>query len=248
MKYLFIDESGDHNLNPLKIDPTFPFFVLTGIVFEKDGYFKFKRDWLSIKAKIFGTTKIVIHSAELTRPNKSKQAKIKDLTNKKLRNRFYAKINTSLKNHSWSLLAFVINKPEFSKLFPEYPPDPYFLSFSYLISKFAEKLNKRETGKIFVEKRNGILDKQFMLAWKNAYDSRVGLVTNKELKEHNIDKPYMHNKSWDHTGLELADMVSYRISRRFTGKAAKVIGNEIDLEIIKKKQFDIAGLPGAPRL
>lgn len=246
MKYLFIDESGDHNLNLSKIDPTFPFFVLTGIIFERGEYLRLKGEWLNLKKKVFNTNKVIIHSAELTRPNKSKQPQIKELTNKKLRSRFYFKVNIILKNHSWSFLAFVIDKPKFSKLFPEYPPDPYFLSFSYLISKFAEKLNRRETGKIFVEKRNGLFDKQFMLAWKNAYDSRVGLVTNKELKEHNIYMPYMHNKSWDNTGLELADVISYRISRKFSGKVDKTPGNEIDISVIKGKQFDIAGLPRRP--
>lgn len=248
MKYLFIDESGDHNLDLKKIDPTFPLFVLTGIIFDSKAYSKFQKEWFEMKDKVFSTTRIVIHSAELTRPNKSKQAEIKNLTNKKLRKRFYTKIDQLLNKFSWSLIAFVIDKPKFSKLFPEYPPDPYFLSFSYLISKFAEGLDKRETGKIFVEKRNGMLDKQFMLAWRNAYNSRIGLVTNRQLKEHHIEKPIMFNKSWNQTGLEVVDIVSYRISRRFSGKVSKIVGNEVNLEVIKRKSVNIAGLPEAPSI
>lgn len=243
MKYLFIDESGDHNLVYTKIDPTFKLFVLTGIVFDSKDYANFKKSWLQVKKRIFLTNKIILHSAELTRPSKSRQKELAIITNKKLRLKFYENINRVIKKHDWSLISFVIDKPKFSKLFPEYPPDPYFLSFSYILSKFAEKMNKHEVDKIFVEKRNGTLDKQFIIAWRNAYQSRIGLVTNNELKKHKISQPFMSHKSWDNSGLELADMISYRISRKFQQKDDKPRGNEIDINIIKLKKFDIAGLP-----
>lgn len=80
MKYLFIDESGDHNLLPDKIDPQFPMFVLTGIMFDSKEYQKFKAKLLRLKKKLFGNEKIILHSKELTHPVRTKQKELGMLT------------------------------------------------------------------------------------------------------------------------------------------------------------------------
>ncbi len=38
MKVMFIDESGHHNLDPDKIDPKYPIFVLCGAIFDEKYY------------------------------------------------------------------------------------------------------------------------------------------------------------------------------------------------------------------
>ena len=50
-------------------------------------------------------------------------------------------------------------------------------------------------------------------------------------------------KSWDQAGLEIADLISYRLSRHFMKKKEKPIGNEIDLKVINKSDIMIGGLP-----
>ena len=40
MKILFIDESGDHNLDPKKVDESYPIFVLAGCIFDQEYYEK----------------------------------------------------------------------------------------------------------------------------------------------------------------------------------------------------------------
>ncbi len=72
MKYFFVDESGDHNLLPGKVDPTFPLFVLTGIIIEKREHQKAYKLMVKLKKKIFNNEKVVLHSLELTRTNKAK--------------------------------------------------------------------------------------------------------------------------------------------------------------------------------
>ncbi len=248
MKYLFIDESGDHNLLPNKIDPTFPLFVLTGIIFEKKTYKKFQQDLLKLKKKVLGNEKVILHALELNRPNITKQKEIGYLTNREPRKNFYFALNQLIAKHDFSIVTFVINKPWFAKQFSSTPPDPYFLSFSFLFSIFEEQLGEKENGEMYVERRNKILDKQFLLAWESAKLTRVGLVENQRIQQHNILKPSILKKSWQQSGLELADLISYRISRNCLGKAEKPMGNEINLSVLNTKNMTLSGLPEVPNV
>ncbi len=247
MKYLFVDESGDHNLLPEKIDPSFPLFVLTGIILEKREHQKVKAEINKLKKKIFGTQKVVLHSLELTRTNKAKQKEFRILSDKNVRNKFYTKLNKILNRCNFSIIAFVINKPWYAKQFPISPPDPYFLSFSSILDSFEKQLERKEIGEIYAEHRNKILDKQFLLAWESSI-ARIGLVTKEQLKSHKLTKPNIVKKSYDLTGLEIADIVSYRLSRHVMGKKPKPRGNEIDIKVIASKKMNVSGLPNVPNM
>ncbi len=152
MKHFFVDESGTHTLDTEKLDPTFPFFVLTGIIFEEGEY-----------------------------------------------------------------------------------------------QKFRKALEKTEKGNIYAEQRNSRLDKQFLLAWESAKLTVTGDGEEEDrmskLKNHNISIPNIVSKSPENNGLELADLISYRIARVVQGKANKPRGNEIDINLILKKIGDIGSLP-----
>ncbi len=66
MKVLFLDESGDHNL--AVIDPSYPLFVLGGVIVDaryaegalEDGLRDFKR-------RLFGRDDLILHTADITR-------------------------------------------------------------------------------------------------------------------------------------------------------------------------------------
>lgn len=246
MKYLFVDESGDHNLLPQHIDSTFPIFLLTGVVFEKIEYKKACTALIKLKQKVFKTKKVILHARELTRTSYTKQKEFRSLANPKIRKDFYTLLNNFFANFEFSIISFFIDKPWYAKNLPTSPPDPYFLGFSYILGVFEEELNPREKGEIFVERRNNILDKQFLLAWESARVTRVGLVTNKKLKDHKILKPVILKKSWEECGLEIADLISYRLSRHFMGKKEKPIGNEVDIKVISRKKTIFSGLPSIP--
>ena len=97
-----------------------------------------------------------------------------------------------------------------------------------------------------MEQRNKILDKQFLLAWESAKTTRVGLVSNEKLLNHKMSQPNILRKSWKESGLEIADLISYRLSRHFLGKKEKSIGNEIDIRVISTKECRFSGLPNVP--
>jgi len=242
MKILFIDESGTHTLDPQKLDPTFPFFVLTGIIFENEEYKKFKREIRSLKREIFGTEKIILHSLELTRTAKAKQLELKILANPEIRKKFYESLNEIINAHNFSIIVFVIDKKWYEKQFRENPVDPYFLSFSFIFDNYEKLLKKTEKGTIYAERRNQRLDKQFLLAWES---TRISLsdVRLKKLKSQNIAAPHIVNKSYENNGLELADLVSFRLSRVVQKKVNKPVGNEINLDLLLNKIIAIGSLP-----
>ncbi|MEK7168593.1 MAG: DUF3800 domain-containing protein [Patescibacteria group bacterium] len=233
MKYLFIDESGDHNLLPSKIDPQFPMFVLTGIVFESKEYQKFKIKILNFKKEIFSKKRIILHSKELTRPNKAKQKELGLLTDSASRLIFYTRLNEILEKTNFEILVYSIDKGKFHDMFKDIPVDLYFLSFTKILNSFKSRLNHTENVKIIAEARNKKLDKQFSLTCENI----------KILDSHKHLSLKIQSKSWQYSGLELADLISYRVSRKLSDKPAKPVGNEVDIGVIIKKnvyneQFD----------
>lgn len=50
---VYIDESGDHTLDPLAMDPNYKVFVLGAVCFEDDTYKKFDEDFRNLKRKVF---------------------------------------------------------------------------------------------------------------------------------------------------------------------------------------------------
>ena len=85
MKFLFLDESGDHNL--IKIDMQYPIFVLGGIIVD-DAYVPILNEKVdSFKLKVFGTKDIILHTADITR-NKNGFERLKE---KEFRENFYTK-------------------------------------------------------------------------------------------------------------------------------------------------------------
>lgn len=231
MKYLFIDESGDHNMDLAKVDPQFPLFVLTGVVFESKEYLKFSNGLLKFKQDIFNNKSIVLHSGELTRPNITKQKELRELTNFVKRSLFYKKLDKIINKSKFEVLVYSIDKVKLHKFFGSVPPDPYFLSFINIYERFRSKLKFKEHGKVFTERRNPTLDKQFLLAWESSN------ITNKR----KALRPTILSKSWKHSGLELADLISYRLSRHLLNKPIKPTGNEIDLKIILNKNTQLEG-------
>lgn len=66
-----------------------------------------------------------------------------------------------------------------------------------------------------------------ILTWQNS----------KITKNYKSLGPKVVSKSWKQSGLELADLISYRISRIILKKPSKPIGNELEIDIIKQKKI-----------
>ena len=93
MYYLFLDESGDHNL--FKINEDFPVFVLAGCIFQSD-YYKSVcvQEINSFKEKLFKNSEIILHTADITR-NKNG---FEELQKENIEKTFIMKLINYLKN------------------------------------------------------------------------------------------------------------------------------------------------------
>ena len=78
MKFLFLDESGDHNL--IKIDMQYPIFVLGGIIIDDDYLSILNEKVDEFKLEVFGTKDIILHTADITR-NKNGFERLKEKEN-----------------------------------------------------------------------------------------------------------------------------------------------------------------------
>lgn len=234
MKLMFLDESGDHNLDPKKIDPTYPVFVLTGCIFDEEYYNQeVVKRIEEIKVSFFGSKDIIFHTLEMIRPSKNKEKKFLKLIDKEFRIRFYTELNKLLEKFDFKLVACAIKKQDHFEKYGVSSLDPYLLSFDNLLNRFIFELNFREKGKIIAERRNSILDNQLELAWLNTKISGTKFIQGAEIKE-KVENLHMIPKSSNEAGLQIADLVASPIGRKIIGIRRKV-GHEVDFEVLKKK-------------
>jgi hypothetical protein len=231
---MFIDESGDHNLDPKKVDKTYPIFVLCGIVFDENYYnHSFKKIFSTFKIKHFGSDDICLHTLEMVRPKKSKDPRFKKFLEPSFRKVFYQDLGAMINESEIKIIACVIKKEDHFMKYNLQALDPYLLSFDNLLNRFVYDLKNGEKGKIIAEKRDDLLDNQLELAWLNVKISGTRKVRPSEIKE-KIEDLKLSNKKINEPGLQLADLIASPIGRIVLRKK-KRNGNEIDFDFIKVK-------------
>src|SRR3989338_8680084 len=149
MKLMFLDESGDHNLDPDKVDQDYPIFVLCGCIFEEKYYQEevvpkfnqFKKDF-------FGSEEVILHLREMTRPTKTKEKEFLKFNDTEFRNKFYKVLSKFIENLDFTLVACAIKKQPHIEKYGVAALDPYLLSFDNLLTAFVLEFKKGEQGKI----------------------------------------------------------------------------------------------------
>ena len=163
MKVLFLDESGDHNLSV--IDPSYPLFVLGGVIVEQsfaegaleDAVREFKR-------RLFGREDLILHTADITR-NRNGFEQLKEPV---FRQRFYAELNALLGRLPFQVVACVIRKDDHLRRYGVAALDPYMLSLDVLVERFCMEVGNRSGGGVIVaERRDPTLDRELDIAWLN---------------------------------------------------------------------------------
>lgn len=234
MKIMFLDESGDHNLDPEKVDSSYPIFVLTGCIFEQKYYEqKVINSINKLKEDFFGGIDIIFHTAEMIRPIKAKDKRFLKLIDTNFRNKFYSALNKILDETDFLLTACVIKKQDHWEKYGISALDPYLLSFDNLLNRFIFQIRNPDQGTIIAEKRNSILDNQLEIAWLNSKVSGTKFVKGTEIKE-KIDNFKILPKAKNEIGLQIADLIASPIGRKIL-KIKPKPGNEVDFDIIKKK-------------
>jgi len=225
MKVLFLDESGDHNLGV--IDPQYPIFVLGGVIMDMDYAIGPAAEALAaFKQKVFGTTEIHLHTADITR-NKNGFERMKEPD---FRERFYTELNYLMRGLEYKVVACVIKKEEHLARYGLAALDPYMLSLDILVERFCMEIGDAPDGGLIVaEKRDPTLDRQLELAWINLKVQGTDFMQAKHI-ERRIQSLVLRDKSADVPGLQLADLVVTPIGRKILNKRIKE-----DYQIVESK-------------
>ncbi len=227
---VYIDETGDHNLQ--SIQDSYPIFGLGAILISEDEYEKLVNNIRLIKDKFFGDNNFILHASELKRPvNKSSDVRNKIMLDPKIRSDFYKDFSKKvIEDIDFKIIAcFVFKKEMVSKY--KYPIDPYYFSYENLLNriiKYGEGFNY-----IYSEKRDIELDTE--LKSEHERLTKVGIHSFPGHVVFNKTSLNIIDKRENVEGLQVIDLVLSALARDILGKSDKMIGNDLDLVILKSK-------------
>lgn len=208
---VYVDESGDHNLD--NVYPDFPVFCLAFCVFEKSVLSEKIVPLLQkLKFDFWGHDCIVLHEHEI---RKSKNDFTFLLTNKELREEFYARINAIMESMQVHVIASVIRKDKLKTQYA-HPNNPYNLALLFCMEKLREFLirNGQKGKKISVifEGRGKSEDKDLEIEFRRICDNEGNWgYKNPDFKVCEFE-PIFAPKSINSSGLQLADLVARPIA------------------------------------
>lgn len=110
---IFIDESGDHNLSLEGLDNQYNIFVLGAFCINEPDYIHFEREFNLLKVDLFGSDDFIIHTAEITRPNRSLDSRNNFFNDPVFRKKFYTSMNSLIERTSFEFITCIIRKNTF---------------------------------------------------------------------------------------------------------------------------------------
>lgn len=228
--YLFLDESGDHGLG--NIDPTFPVFVLSGILISEENYEILNEQLNQLKNKHWGDKKVILHSRDIRKCEKEFQI----LFNLDIKKDFYDTLNKIIATVDYTIIAASINKEQHTKMYGRIADDVYEIALSFVIERtifcLDDLKDKDKILNIIIEKRGKKEDKKLSEHFQKIQSRGTGYVDSARLKSYNIDIDFKDKKDNDN-GLQLADLVAYPIARYILDEERA----NPALEIIKDKFY-----------
>ena len=210
---MFLDESGDHNLEV--IDPQYPMFVLAGVILDQEYAQGELVDRLNgFKEKLFGRTDIILHTADIAR-NRNGFERMKE---RDFREEFYGRLNELVESLDFKVVACAVRKEKHLARYGVAALDPYMLSLHVLVERFCFEIgNTSGGGLMLAERRNPTLDHELELAFLNLKIQGTRYLQATQI-ENRIAALNMRAKSENIAGLQLADLVATPIGRHVLGK------------------------------
>jgi len=211
VKYLFLDESGNHGL--IRIDPQYPVFVLGGVVVSSPADLReIDRAVAAFKERWLGRRDAVLHLADLTRSRHGWEP----LSSADVRSSFYRDLESLMAGLPFKALACVVDKRAHVARYREAASDPYVLSLGVLLERFAFEIGSRERGRVIVEQRGQPLDREIHAAWRYFTERGTGYVSARVLRER-VASLRLRPKREGLAGLQVADVVVGAIGRHYAG-------------------------------
>ncbi len=210
-KILFLDETGDHSLT--KIDAQYPVFALCGVIMDEQYHQNIATARLdAFKKGLFGTNKIVLHTADFTRNKEGFEA----MCQHEFRIRFFAGLQELIAGLDFKTVACVVKKHEHLKKYGLNALDPYLLSLSVLVERFIFECGSAG-GAIVAEARDATLNNALELAFLDLKISGTTFIPATKIKRR-IHNFAIREKRDNTAGLQVADVVATPIGRHTLGK------------------------------
>ena len=225
MRVVFLDESGDHNLQV--IDPLYPVFVLGGVLVDEEyAAGRLEQDLRDFKRDVFGREDLILHTADMTRNRRG----FESLIGPARRARFYEALNALVRSAPIEVLACAVRKPEYVRRHGVSAADPYTVGLRVLVEQLCHAVGDVAAGgRIVAERRGPELDRQIDLAWEALQLQGAGEVTPATIRDRLVGLEHRH-KHENVAGLQLADLVVSPIGRYLIGKAS-----HDDFRIVEEK-------------
>jgi hypothetical protein len=232
MRTVFIDESGDHNLDLATLDNQHNIFALAAVCFTDEDYLIFDKRFREVKLSLFGTDSFIIHTAEITRPNRSKNPLNLKFNDPLFRYKFYTKMIELIQQTNFCIQACIVQKDRLIQQYVQ-PHDPYHFSFENVLNKIL-RWTGRNPCKIYPEKRDRIQNLQLEHHYLGLKITGTKFYKPKEI-EPLIEEFVLKDKALNLSGNQLADLIVSPIARHHLKRPEKKYGNEIPYKEIKKK-------------
>ncbi len=171
---LYIDESGDHALNPSNT-PAQRYLALLGVVFENNDYLKFADALLEFKRGIFGPRPdrpVYLHRSDIINC-KGPFARLRDPT---VRDAFDNGLLRLVIDAQYALICVIIDKNQqqdrYASLASPFSFHPYHFCLAATLFRYARwLLSHNSIGDVMAESRGREEDIQLKNAYKNVYES-----------------------------------------------------------------------------
>ena len=208
--YLYIDESGDHGLS--NIDPSFPVFVLCGIIMNETNYETLRINTNEVKTNFWQNKQVIFHSRDI----RKWQNEFQILINPQVREQFYKELNSLIVNNNYTIIASAIDKPAYINTYGKLSDDVYEIALSFIIERAVFYLDtiadKYKELDIIIEKRGKKEDTKLSEHFQRLKARGTSYVNAERLKDLNISIQFKDKKE-NINGLQLADLIAYPIAR-----------------------------------
>ena len=208
--YLFIDESGDHGLT--NVDPSFPVFVLCGILISSADYGILNQQIVGLKSNFWEDKKVILHSSDIRKCNNEFQI----LFNQEIKASFYDQLNTIMADENYKIIAAAIDKKKYINKYGKIADNVYNIALSFILERAVFCMDKvdgdHKSVRVIIEKRGGKED-ALLAEHMQKVISRGTYYVSKERIKSLIDRFRFFDKKEDIAGLQIADLAAYPIAR-----------------------------------
>ena len=205
----FFDECGNHSMS--KIDKDFPFFLLSGIIIERQVYSEEIIPAISnLKLQFWNHEGINLHSRDIRRSN----GPFSFMMIPHYREKFMSLLNDIMGKQKYTLFATGIRKDAHLKQYGIQAENPYTLALEFIMERIVHFLDiHNETAlPCVVEARGKKEDKDLEYAFLKIMTSGTSYRPADQFKK--LDCPLVFRSKRDNiAGIQIADLCAYPCAR-----------------------------------